>query len=351
MKKLNRDPERFDVLELYSTVSPVRGYQIGVEADLQDFHERMQRSLKTALDNPALLHGKRVESMFAYVVGALGQCDMIKQEDSGALFVNNNEITVPDYRIVTKTGETMLVEVKNFRMRSFNQRFTMKKLYLSKLQKYADMNNVVLKFAIYFSGINHWILLSPASFVEDGKLVFINFPLAIARNEMAVLGDRMINTLSPLVIKFIGDITDERSRLDADGKALFTIRQIEMTCNGKRIDDDVEKQIAFYLMRYGSWVADGIPASIIDGKLKSFQFSFSPEHPSELEEQPFDSLGNLSSMVSSAFRELTVTEKGVVSLDVRYDPAFFELNIPIDYKGDALPLWQFILKPNMEFEN
>jgi hypothetical protein len=55
-------------------------------------------------------------------------------------------------------------------------------------------------------------------------------------------------------------------------------------------------------------------------------------------------------MISNAFRELTVDEgAGVFALDVRYDPDFFSLAIPQSYKGDALPIWRFVIQPNPEF--
>lgn len=349
MKRLNSDPEKFDALELFSKVSSDHGYKIGVDGDQKDFIERVAKSLKNALDSPTMIHGKRTEAMFAHVAGALGKCDLIKQEDSGSSFVSSDAIAVPDYRIVTKSEQILLVEVKNFRMRSLSQRYTMKKPYLVKLQRYADFNKIPLKFAIYFSGVNQWILLSPSSFIDDEKTVHIDLAHAMARNEMAVLGDRMICTLPPLTMTFEGDTEDERSKLDAQGQALFTIKQINMTCDSNPIDNDIEKRIAFYLMRYGSWVSDGVPAEVVDGKLKSFQFSFKPELEDELDNQPFQSLGTLSSMISSAFQELTVENNGVVSMDVRYDPVFFNLEIPKNYKGNSLPLWQFVLEPNMEF--
>lgn len=349
MKRLNSDPEKFDALELYSKVSSDYGYKIGVDGDQKDFVERVAKSLKNALDSPTMIHGKRTEAMFAHVAGAMGTCDLIKQEDSGASFVSSDGVAVPDYRIVTKSGKTLLIEVKNFRMRSLRDRYTMKKPYLAKLQRYADINKAPLKFAIYFSGVNQWILLSPNSFIDGEKTVHIDFPHAMARNEMAVLGDRMICTLPPLTMTFEGDTDDERSKVDADGQALFTIKQISMTCDGNPIDEDVEQRIAFYLMRYGSWGSDGVPAEVVDGKLKSFQFTFSPERGNEPDNQPFHSLGTLSSMISSAFQELTVEDNGVVSMDVRYDPLFFDLQIPENYKGRSLPLWQMVFEPNMDF--
>ena len=347
---MKSDPEKFDPLELYAKVSSAQGYKIGIDGDVDDFVERVAKSLKSALESPTMIHGKRTEAMFAHVAGGLGRCDLIKQEDSGASFVSPDAVAISDYRIVTKAGDSILVEVKNFRMDSFNRFYTMQKQYLAKLQRYADMNKVPLKFAIYFSGVNQWMLLSPSSFIDAGRTVQIDFAHAIARNEMAMLGDRMICTIPPLTMTFEGDIEDERSKVDTDGNALFTIRQIRMTCGGNPIDNDVEQRIAFYLMRHGSWGSDGVPAVVVDGKLKSFQFSFDPVEEGEPSDQSFRSVGTMSSMVSSAFQEMTVEENGVVSMDVGHDPSVFQLQIPEKYKGRSLPLWQFVLQPNMDFE-
>ncbi len=57
-------------------------------------------------------------------------------------------------------------------------------------------------------------------------------------------------------------------------------------------------------------------------------------------------------MISCAFRELTVDDgSGVFSLDVKYDPDYFSLAIPRGFKSEVLPIWQFILQPNLEFSN
>lgn len=85
MKRLPRAPEMFDALELYSAVSRQQGYRICIGDDLEDFHKRIGTALKATLQNSNVLHGKRVEAMFAHVLGAIGGCNYIKQEDGGSL--------------------------------------------------------------------------------------------------------------------------------------------------------------------------------------------------------------------------------------------------------------------------
>ncbi len=61
-------------------------------------------------------------------------------------------------------------------------------------------------------------------------------------------------------------------------------------------------------------------------------------------------IGELSSMVSASYAEQTVYEKSVIALDTNLDPSVFAVEIPEDYKGNDLPLWQFVLQPNPDFK-
>jgi len=126
LKRLIRKPETFDLVDLYSAVSRNEDYKINVPSDSEAFQKVLSASLKAAFAKPNLIHGKRVEAMFAHVLGALGESHMIKQEDNGEVFSETEGIEIPDYRVATKDGRLLLVEVKNFHMKSFHQRFTLK---------------------------------------------------------------------------------------------------------------------------------------------------------------------------------------------------------------------------------
>jgi len=121
-----------------------------------------------------------------------------------------------------------------------------------------------------------------------------------------------------------------------------------MYCTDERLESSVEGKLAFYFMRYGDWEVAQDPVVMVDGAISKVSFSASPRE--RVTDQEFEIVGSLSSMISNAFRELTVSDDdGIVSLDVKYDPSFFELKIPEDYRGKGLPLWQFIIQPNPEF--
>ena len=113
MKRLHRDAEKFDVLDLYGAMARVYGYKLDNQEHADEFIKRVKASFERSKAKPIMLHGKRIEALFAYVVGALGNASIIKQEDAGDIYAPDDSILVPDYRITLNGGEQVLIEVKN----------------------------------------------------------------------------------------------------------------------------------------------------------------------------------------------------------------------------------------------
>ncbi|UVK40575.1 hypothetical protein LHFGNBLO_002057 [Mesorhizobium sp. AR10] len=343
MKRKKRDPEKFDPVELFTAIGRDRGYKINADGDIDDFLGRVGRSLKASQTNLILLHGKRVEALFAHAAGALGKCRMIKQEDCGSLFIDGDEVEIPDYRMILKDGTSYLIEVKNFHMKDFKSEFKIPKKSIRKLEAYAGINGLPLRIAAYFSNPGVWVLLPSAAFRETKNHFVIGFADAMARNEMATLGDRTIATLPDLRIEFHGD-PDECFVPDDSGQVRFTTRRIKIYCRNQEVADGDGKEIAFYLMRHGNWPEQYAHAMMDEGKVVGVRFGFSPRSP--VEDQDLQIIGALSTMVSSAYGEMTVGESSILALDVQDDPDVFSLRIPEGFKDQALPLWQFTLQPN-----
>lgn len=346
MKRVKRDPAKFDAIELYTAVGLDRGYKLNVEGDMESFLDTVKGSLQASQTNPLLLHGKRAEALFAYVAGALGHCKLIKQEDSGAIFSAAGNLIAPDYRIVLNDSSALLVEVKNFFIKSFDKEFTLPVKTMAGLEQYAELNGLPLKIAIYFSNANSWVLLSKSAFRRIGKHFTISFARAMALNEMAILGDRTIATLPRLSVEF-RTTPDLAMEPNENSEVVFTIKSMRFECGDTEIIGDDAREIAFYLMRYGRWTCGEPTASFEGMKVIALQFVFEPEEVHE--DQGCETIGGLSQMVSSAYRELTVDDTGVVALDIRHDPEIFTLRIPEGFKNETLPLWQFILQPNPKF--
>jgi hypothetical protein len=64
------------------------------------------------------------------------------------------------------------------------------------------------------------------------------------------------------------------------------------------------------------------------------------------ENQAFEMLGFLSTMISRRFTELTAPSHNIERLIPDGDPDSLGVLIPFDYKGKQMPLWRFVIKPN-----
>ncbi|WP_073217320.1 hypothetical protein [Massilia sp. CF038] len=342
---MKRDPEKFGVLELFSALARVNNLKLDSDQDLIQFGKITLNSLTTTRRADTILHGKRVEAMFAYIAGALGRCRLIKTEDGGDLFVSGLPMQAPDYRLVLHDGTVMLVEVKNFHFTSFDECFSINENYLETLERYAEAQGLNLKVAVYFSRIKMWCLLSRDAFVRTGKCFTITVLSAIAKNEMYTLGDVSIATLPQLSLELMGD-SDNANEIDINGDASVTFKTAKLFCDGNELLDELDQRIAFYLMKYGRWRQSCQP--IIDNnRLLGLLFTSCPDEvPSG---QPFAIVAEMSSMISQAYSEYTVANGKPIAIDVIGDPDEFSLCIPLNFNSTLLPLWRFVLHPNPNF--
>lgn len=348
MKRIARNPERFEPLSLFTTLGLTKGYKLGDAESIEQFSRTIRESLEASQQSESVLHGKRVEAMFAHVAGALGGCKIVKSEDSGEVFTDDEQLRIPDYRITLADRTQFLVEVKNCHIDSFDKFFLLRTRYFDALERYADINSVPLKIAVYFSRLNRWCLLSKEAFQErDGSLrsTFVN---ALAKNEMHILGDCTLATLPELKLELMADPA-EAQPIDGDGFANITFRTSKIFCAGKEVTDPFEQQIAFQLMRLGEW-PDESDAVIDQGKLLGVVVTARPES-NPPDGQPCSTIGQLSSLVSAAYSEFTVFERQPVALDAPVNPEALSLRLPRDYKGIDLPIWRFITKPNWQFKD
>jgi Holliday junction resolvase len=307
--------------------------------------ELLSREMSKLFSEKQRVHGFRIENMFSYVAGALGGCKLIKLEDCGSFFAYDSNIRIPDYRIITNEGEIFLVEIKNCN----NKRIEFKEKYIDELKKYASLNKIPLKIAVYWRLFKIWTLIPIDVFVfQNGKCV-ITIDKAIAISEMSILNDRMIATKAPLKLRLIADL-QKTSDLDTAGECQFTIKNIELYSNETLISDTFESSIAFqfaiYLSQSGKWKETEKPI-IKDKKVIAIEYQYEPN--GESINQNFEIIGNLSSIISSKYDSSTTSNGEVTKISLDCDPMVFEIFIPNDYTGKFLPLWRFILQPNHEY--
>lgn len=121
----------------------------------------------------------------------------------------------------------------------------------------------------------------------------------------------------------------------------FTIRETKCYCSEKQITNNTEQGILLNLIRFGDWVEEN-EVIIEEGKVIGVKLVYSPQ---EITDQGFEIIGLLSSMISNRFKEQTINNGEIMSLDLSINPKDFSIFIPEGYDSEDLPLWQFIISP------
>ena len=344
MKRLPRDPVRFDVFAAFAEHAAKRGVPIHDKATLRDFGAAVQDVTEKSLGEKTFVFGNRVQVMFETIVAALGEVRAIKQEDSGSGYFAD-DIKLPDYRLVLADGSGLLVEVKNHHQRETkpHEPFEMEVSYLRKLEAYSRMMNTDLTFAIYWSAWNLWTLTSASAFTVNGDHAVLTMADAFKASQMARIGDVMLGTRAPLRFRV------ETVETDRQGvQRRVVIDNAMLLCEDRPIAAEVERRIAMMLMLYGDWREEQVVELSDDDKLTAVEYRFAPpEEAQRQNEQGFEMNSFISSMVSKLFREATVKDGVVTALHMEFTPGEFGRLIPTDYDQIrvALPLWRCVLQP------
>ena len=124
MRRINRDPERFEVINLFEAMARKGGLKLNDPSSHQSFVDRISDSLNSSKNNPIIIHGRRVESMFEHLVAGLGKTILIKREDAGEVCSADPDVQPPDFRLVLDGGIDLFVEVKNCHKADPNHKFS-----------------------------------------------------------------------------------------------------------------------------------------------------------------------------------------------------------------------------------
>lgn len=343
MKRIHRNPETFATLDLFDAIAQRTGLKLDEAASEEGFFSLLRGSLARSRSNPAVIHGRRIETMFEYVVASLGKCVLIKREDTGEISSSIEGVTPPDFRLVLSGGLEIFVEVKNCHRRDPNYRYKLTPKQVGGLEAYARAFGRELFIAIFWSQWKKWTLTRVSDFQVEGPRFSMSFLEAIQRNRMVVVGDALIATEPPLAIRVFPDPTKLAS-VDSSGLSSFTAGSIEFYCNNRRIDDPFEQQLALYFMLYSEWVTAEPRVGVSNNMPTGAELIV---HPSERTEgQVFEMLGSLSDMIARRYNELTAPEGCVVRLSPMAEPDTLGVLIPETYQGKSLPLWIFTMNPH-----
>jgi hypothetical protein len=346
MKKLGREPQKLETLNLFSLLQSGDGKTLYDPANRQSFLAQVDSGLTRALDSEATLHGIRVQSMFRGMIANFDFVRLLKEEDAGdCYFQSEAEILVPDFKVVTDKGESLLIETKNHFSKDPMRRYRIRTMDLEALSRSADLVATPLRLGIYWAHWNMWTLNDPKRFTVEGNYSGIEFVQAMKENEMASLGDYSIGTKYPLVLKLAAALDKPRTT-SPEGRVEMTIGAVEIGAAGAVLEDKMERNIALYFMIYGKWQYDGGRIELDEAGLPiAAVHTVTPEEPTP--GQGFEMIGSVSSLYSQHYNSLTLEEGRVLRINVK-DPTALAPVIPKDLEKKQLSLWRFIQHPNYE---
>jgi len=340
MKSIPRQPMRFDALDLYHAFLSEKGLRLK-DADSQAaFLSQIRNELLAAEQSATIVHGTRTEAMFAYVATALGGCVLLKKEDAGIVYAEE-DVVPPDYRIVAKDGTEYFVEVKNFRERRRGDPYVLKRKYVAKLERYTSAFGKALKIAVYWSDWHLWTLVDLVRFQTKGAWYCLPLSRAMKFNEMGGLGDALIGVTPPLTLRLIAD-PERTSEVGADDSFVFTIGGVEIATGGTIISDEKERNFVLYLMMFGGWPTEQ-RVQLDRNRPLSVLFTSAP--PERSNEGRFDTITFLSKMISTHYNAITAPAGEVVSIAPSAAPSAFRVDLPNARATSDLPLQIFYLTP------
>jgi Holliday junction resolvase len=374
LKPLARDPVKHDVIELLAAVGHQAGFKLGDPASEDQFIDLVRKSVRVSRTNAVLLYGRRTEAMFAYIAAALGDCILVKSEDSGNAIVSDDAIKIPDYRLVTKAGRHLLVEVKN----RHGDKLALTKRYVANLAAYAKLAGCELKLAVYWSRNNRWTLLCPEKLPLYNGQYTLTDDQAICINEMSEIGDFGVVTATPILVRVFVDQSKPQQFDKSTNNFRATVERLEIYCQDRLIETEIEREIAMFLLKNAELVKSGWVANVAGEEVVSLDQSFEVRdrdmvksggfgeflsggfakfgreavEPSfevrNRDKVDFIVLGIYSSMLSNEYIYRTSSSSGVASFIPNVNPSELGVRIPVGYAGDYLPIVRLAFEPNYD---
>jgi hypothetical protein len=335
---------RHEPLDLLARHVLQRGGPLRAPDSLGGFLAALRASIESAVANPQFLYGKRTESLFEMIVASLGAVRLLKSEDSGDAFHNlDGGIRVPDFRIVLEGGQQCLIEVKNFYQKRGDEPYTMDTEYVQGLVNYSRTMSCRLFFAVYWTRWNIWTLVDEPNLETVGEVRRLALGNAMAANEMALVGDKMIGTRSPLRIRL--GVESERRSIDG-AEQVVTIRSTQISSEDRVLSHPNEVRFATFLIFNGDW--EEVEQVDVDdrGNIVSVVFEYAPtEERNGDKTQGFSFVGTMSGMLSRQYAAQTVIDGEVALVRGAFEPGHAGDLIPTRGPDTALPLWVIMLQP------
>ncbi|MEJ5137265.1 MULTISPECIES: hypothetical protein [Acinetobacter] len=347
MKKVKRNPQKFETFELFSILVEELGYNISDDDVVNKVCETIKEKIGDSAKNDAMLYGKRNEGLFSYIVRGLNKVKLIKQEDAGDAYTYiSEEVKIPDFRIIMNNDKQILVEVKNYNDDPRND-YTFKDNYFNSLKRYSNLTMTELYIAIYYRKLERFLLVHTDDFEKNDDGYTISISKALVNNRFGDLGDIKLATTAPLELhlKVTGIMSnDHKDYSEFD----VTVNDVVIKCMNIEISNDLNKNIAYKLIWHGDWNDERVEYIFDNNKknLTDIILSYYPTGYKEDEAGEFHSITDLSSLLIKSFHGKTTENKKLKQLSYSGIPLDLNKVIPYNHNSEELPIIWVHTEPN-----
>lgn len=355
MKRLSRRPEQIETLNFHAAVDvPTPGEQRRVSdpARVEATVAQFEAGLRDSLESPSRIRGWVSDQLFGLIAADLGGCKLVKQEDAGVLFFED-EVKLPDWRLTLLSDKNILVEVKA----EDDNHPRVSKLRLAEVARlncYAELNDCPLYVAVHWVAMSMWTLVPIDDYVRVGDHFEIDLETAFKRNHMcSLLNDRMLGLKPPLEFRLtMQEVPDEDGATEVerepeeDGTRELSLvtTGVRMFAGGEEMVDKKETALVWFLIQHARWPCEEKMEDAGDGV---WEMVFTMEPDESHAEQGFDIIGGLSELYTRMFYSGTTSlEEETTKLSIDVEPGTLPRLVPTDLKSDRLPLWHLHINPS-----
>lgn len=288
-----------------------------------EFGATMAAGLADSLADQRRLHGHWAQDLFRAVLISLDATTLIKDEDAGELYHDEGRpLHLPDFRVVTKVGEHLLVEVKNVGPARMLKTQRILAEHFNATQDYARLTRARLVFAHYWSGVNWWTLVDADRFTPSGKYFELTISEASKANEFAMVGDLLLMTSSVITVMMLAAGIKDGTRVDPEMAAGLSVLGFEpstvhFACDGVPVISRNEAELVQAVALWGGGAMSD-PGLIADEMGNRVGLVMTIQSPAGTESPNLGS--RLSSIYSARYLAATTDAIGGSVKQLRYQP-------------------------------
>ena len=287
MKRLSRRPEQIETLNFHAAVDvPAPGEQrlVSDPARVEATVAQFEAGLRDSLESPSRIRGWVSDQLFGLVAADLGGCNLVKQEDAGVLFYED-EVKLPDWRLTLLSGNNILVEVKAEDDR-LPRASKLRQTEVARLRTYAELNDCPLYIAVHWVAMSMWTLVPIDDYARVGDHFEIDLETAVKRNHMcSLLNDRMLGLRPPLEFRLtMQEVPEEdgptevEPELEEDGarKLSLVTTGVRLFAGDEEMVDESETALVWFLIQHARWPCEEAMEDAGDG-VWEMAFTMAPD--------------------------------------------------------------------------